>query len=109
MAPETRYAKSGGVHVAYQTFGDGPVNLAIAPPVVANVEHFCDLPEMSRWLPRLANYARVAIFDRRGTGMSDRPLATLFASTYPERCLALVLYGSFARGVDRARCLSPAP
>ena len=135
MAPETRYAKSGDVHVAYQTFGDGPVNLAIAPPFVSNVEHFWDLPEMSRWLLRLANYARVAIFDKRGTGMSDRvaelpgldhrmddlravmdatqmreaallgfseggPLATLFAATYPERCLALVLYGSFARGVD---------
>jgi class 3 adenylate cyclase/pimeloyl-ACP methyl ester carboxylesterase len=72
MPPETRYAKSGDVHIAYQVFGDGPVNLVVTPPFVSNVEHYWELPEMSRWLLRVGNYARVAIFDKRGTGMSDR-------------------------------------
>src|SRR5580693_8374967 len=72
MPPETRYAKSGDVHIAYQVFGDGPVNLILAPGFVSNVEVAWDQPEFSRWLLRLANYARVAIFDKRGTGMSDR-------------------------------------
>jgi pimeloyl-ACP methyl ester carboxylesterase len=72
MPPETRYAKSGEFHIAYQVFGDGPVNLVVTPPFVSNVEHYWELPEMSRWLLRIGNYARVAIFDKRGTGMSDR-------------------------------------
>jgi class 3 adenylate cyclase/pimeloyl-ACP methyl ester carboxylesterase len=72
MTPETRYAKSGDVHIAYQVFGDGPVNLIVAPGFVSNVEIAWDHPEFSRWLLRFANYARVAIFDKRGTGMSDR-------------------------------------
>src|SRR5271155_287162 len=59
-------------HIAYQVFGDGPVNLVIAPPFVSNVEIFWERPEFSRWLLRIASYARVAIFDKRGTGMSDR-------------------------------------
>jgi class 3 adenylate cyclase len=72
MHPETRYAKSGDVHIAYQVFGDGPINLVIAPFFVSNVEHFWDEPDISRWLLRLASFARVVMFDKRGTGMSDR-------------------------------------
>jgi class 3 adenylate cyclase/esterase/lipase len=71
MQPETRYAKSGDVHIAYQVFGDGPVNLIVVPGFVSNVENAWDQPDLSRWLLRLGIYARVAIFDKRGTGMSD--------------------------------------
>jgi class 3 adenylate cyclase len=132
MQPVTRYAKSGDVNVAYQVFGEGAVNLVLAPFFVSNVENYWDSPDLARWLLRLASYARVVMFDKRGTGMSDRvselpgldqriddlravmdaagmeqaallgiseggPLTALFAATYPERCRALVLYGSFAR------------
>lgn len=54
MLPVTRYAKSGDVHVAYQVFGDGPVNLVVAPPFVSNIENYWDEPDFSRWLLRLA-------------------------------------------------------
>jgi pimeloyl-ACP methyl ester carboxylesterase len=72
MQPDTRYAKSGDVHIAYQVFGEGPVNLVIVPGFVSNIELFWDQPELARVLLRMAGYARVAMFDKRGTGMSDR-------------------------------------
>ena len=72
MQPDTRYAKSGDVHIAYQVFGEGPINLVLAPFFVSNVEHFWDEPDIARWLLRLGSFARVVMFDKRGTGMSDR-------------------------------------
>jgi pimeloyl-ACP methyl ester carboxylesterase len=72
MQPDTRYAKSGSVHIAYQVFGEGPINLVIVPGFVSNIEHFWDHAELARFLLRAASYARVAIFDKRGTGASDR-------------------------------------
>ncbi|MBR0874076.1 adenylate/guanylate cyclase domain-containing protein [Bradyrhizobium tropiciagri] len=72
MQPDTRYAKSGDVHIAYQVFGEGALNVVFAPPGFTNVEHWWDEPEVSRWLLRLARYARVVMFDKRGTGLSDR-------------------------------------
>jgi pimeloyl-ACP methyl ester carboxylesterase len=72
MQPDTRYAKSGDVNIAYQVFGDGPLNIVFAPPGFTNVEHWWDEPDVSRWLLRLASCARVAMFDKRGTGLSDR-------------------------------------
>lgn len=71
MQPDTRYAKSGDVHIAYQVFGEGPLNVVFAPPAFTNVEHWWDEPDVSRWLLRLASYARVVMFDKRGTGLSD--------------------------------------
>jgi len=71
MQPDTRYAKSGDVHIAYQVFGEGPLNLVFAPPFVSNVEIYWEQPDWARCLLRLASYARVAMFDKRGTGMSD--------------------------------------
>lgn len=132
MQPVTQYARSGDVHVAYQAFGDGPINLVLVPGFVSNVENYWDQPDLARFLTRLASYARVVTFDKRGTGGSDRvselpgldvrmddlravmdaagieqaallgisegaPLSILFAATYPHRCRALVLYGSFSR------------
>jgi class 3 adenylate cyclase len=72
MQPDTRYAKSGEVHIAYQVFGDGPINLVIVPGFVSNIEIFWEQPELARELLHMASYARVAMFDKRGTGMSDR-------------------------------------
>ena len=72
MQPETRYAKSGDVHIAYQVFGKGPVNLVLVPAFVSNIELYWEHPDTARWMLRLANFARVATFDKRGTGLSDR-------------------------------------
>ena len=72
MQPETRYAKSGDVHIAYQVFGEGPLNLVFIPPFFSNVEVWWDQPDYTRALVRLGTYAKVLIFDKRGTGMSDR-------------------------------------
>jgi pimeloyl-ACP methyl ester carboxylesterase len=72
MQPVTHYAKSGDVHIAYQVFGDGPVSLVIVPGFVSNIEHFWDESGLARWLLRMASYARVVTFDKRGTGLSDR-------------------------------------
>jgi pimeloyl-ACP methyl ester carboxylesterase len=70
--PTTRYAKSGDVHVAYQCFGSGPVNLVLAPGFVSHIENYWDNPRWGAWLARLGELARVAIFDKRGTGLSDQ-------------------------------------
>ena len=72
MAPEIRYAKSGDVHIAYQAFGTGPVDLVIIPGFISNIEHYWDWPEAAHWLDHLAARARVILFDKRGTGLSDR-------------------------------------
>jgi pimeloyl-ACP methyl ester carboxylesterase/DNA-binding winged helix-turn-helix (wHTH) protein len=70
--PETRYAKSGDVHVAYQVFGTGPVNLVLAPGFVSHIDNYWDEPRVAGWLNRLGGFARVAMFDKRGTGLSDQ-------------------------------------
>ena len=72
MQPNTAYARCGDLQIAYQVFGKGPANLVIAPPFVSNIENFWDEPDFARWLNRLGEFARVAMFDKRGTGMSDR-------------------------------------
>ena len=71
MHPTTRYAKSGDVHVAYQVFGEGP-DLVMAPGFVSHIENYWDEPRMARWLTRLGSVCRVVLFDKRGTGLSDR-------------------------------------
>lgn len=70
-APEIRYARSGDVHVAYQLFGTGPVNLVMAPGFVSHIDNYWDCAPLNRWLTRLGRMARVALFDKRGTGLSD--------------------------------------
>jgi class 3 adenylate cyclase/alpha-beta hydrolase superfamily lysophospholipase len=69
--PVTRYAKSGDVHVAYQVFGEGPINLVFVPGFVSHIENYWEHPDLARWLLRLGRFARVAMFDKRGTGLSD--------------------------------------
>ena len=70
MQPETRYAKSEDVQVDYQVFGFGAVNLVFVPGFISNVEHYWLDPSNARWLKRLARFARVISFDKRGTGLS---------------------------------------
>ena len=131
MAAETRYAKSGDVHVAYQVTGSGPFDLIWIPGFVSHVEADWNNPSKVRIIERLGSFCRLIRFDKRGTGLSDRvaipsleqrmddvravmdevgskqaalmgiseggPMALLFAATYPERTLALAIYGSYAR------------
>lgn len=70
--PKTRYAMSGDVSIAYQTMGEGPVDLIIVPGMVSHVEFMHESPEYTASLRRLSNFARVVTFDKRGQGLSDR-------------------------------------
>ena len=72
VRPQTDYAKSGDVHIAYQCLGEGPVNLVFVPGFVSHVEHFWEDPALARFLRRLASLSRLVFFDKRGTGLSDR-------------------------------------
>lgn len=78
MQPETHYAQSGDVNIAYQVVGNGPLDLVIVPGAFSHLEVFQELTEWRAFIERLATFARVILFDKRGTGMSDRvPIATL--------------------------------
>jgi pimeloyl-ACP methyl ester carboxylesterase len=70
--PETRYARNGDVHIAYQDFGEGDLTFVGLPGIVSNIEVGWEDPETRRWLTDLASFARVVHFDKRGQGMSDR-------------------------------------
>ena len=72
VPPETRYAKSGDVHIAYQVVGEGELDLVWIPSLAHHVELSWDVPPVARTLDRLAGLGRLIIFDKRGTGMSDR-------------------------------------
>ncbi len=72
MTPETRYAKSGDVHIAYQVTGSGPIDLVLVPGFVSHLEADWDSPVRSRLLHRLESFSRLIRFDKRGTGLSDR-------------------------------------
>ena len=128
----TQYAVSGGVHIAYQVMGDGPVDLVVVPGFVSHLEIAFENAGIRRIAERLSSFARLIVFDKRGTGMSDpvadvptlearmddvravmdaagseravlmgvsegAPMCVLFAATYPERTVALVLEGAMAR------------
>jgi pimeloyl-ACP methyl ester carboxylesterase/class 3 adenylate cyclase len=131
--PETRYARSGDVSIAYQVFGEGPFDLVFVPGAFSHVDLIWTDERRAAYFRTLASFARVIVFDKRGTGASDHveiadlesrmddvravmedagsaraavmgsseggPMSMLFAATYPERTRALVLYGTFARGV----------
>ena len=72
-AAETRYAKSGDVNIAYQTVGDGPRDLVLVPGFVSHLDNDWDEPRSAHFLDRLASFSRLIRFDKRGTGLSDRP------------------------------------
>jgi pimeloyl-ACP methyl ester carboxylesterase len=69
--PRTRYALSGDAHIAYQVFGEGDLDLVFVPGFVSNIEHYWEMPQVPDVLERLGSFARVVIFDKRGTGLSD--------------------------------------
>jgi pimeloyl-ACP methyl ester carboxylesterase len=130
--PKTRYAKRGGINIAYQVIGEGPLDLVYVPGWLSNVEMMWENPAYARFLRRLASFSRLIVFDKRGTGLSDRvaelptleqrmddvravmdaigsaraalfghsegaSMCILFAATYPERTVALITYGAFAK------------
>src|SRR5262245_38589748 len=132
MPPVTRYAKRGGINIAYQVMGDGPFDVVFVPGFVSHLDYFWEIPTIARVWQRLASFARLITFDKRGAGLSERTggIPTLeermddlntvmdavgskraaligiseggtmcinFAATHPERTIALVLWGSFAK------------
>ena len=134
MGPEVAYAKSRGLSIAYAAAGEGPLEIVIAPGFVSHLEAAFEQPAMTRFIGGLAAFARVLVFDKPGTGLSDpvsdaatleermedlvavldhagvqRPavlgvsegalMAALFAATHPDRTRALIMYGSYAKGV----------
>jgi DNA-binding winged helix-turn-helix (wHTH) protein/pimeloyl-ACP methyl ester carboxylesterase len=129
---QTRYAHSGDTNIAYQVVGDGPFDLVFVMGWVSHLEYFWAEPSFARFLRRLASFSRLILFDKRGTGLSDRvtalptleqrmddvravmdavgseraallgvseggPMCSLFAATYPEKTLGLVMIGTYAR------------
>lgn len=132
--PRVRYVKRGGFNIAYQVMGEGPVDIVLSPGWVSHLDLAWDVPDLARFLRRLSSFSRLILFDKRGTGLSDRiapddlptleqrmedmlavmdatgseravlfgtlggaAMCSLLAATHPERALALVLYGTFAR------------
>ncbi len=71
MPPQTRYARSGDVNIAYQVHGDGPVDMLLNVGLVSHLEHLWEEPGVVRLLDALAEIGRLILFDRRGTGLSD--------------------------------------
>jgi class 3 adenylate cyclase len=82
MPPETRYARSGDIGIAYQVYGEGEMDLVLAFPFLSHLDLMWESPALSHFLRRLGSFARVLVFDRRGVGLSD-PVAG--APTLEER------------------------
>jgi len=138
--PETNYARSGDVNIAYQVVGDAPLDLVFVMGWVSHLEYFWREPSFARFLLRLASFSRLILFDKRGTGLSDRvpinqlptleqrmddvravmdavgseraalcgvseggPMCSLFAATCPEKTLALVMIGTYAKRIAYTR------
>jgi pimeloyl-ACP methyl ester carboxylesterase len=134
---EISYARSGDTRIACQVVGDGPVDLVLVHGWVCTFQPGWEYPKLAAFYRRLASMGRLILFDKRGTGLSDRvsaerlpdletrmddvravldfvgseravvlgiseggPMSTLFAATYPERTVALILLGAFARGMQ---------
>jgi pimeloyl-ACP methyl ester carboxylesterase len=70
--PETRYANSGDIHIAYQITGSGPLDLIFVPGFASNLDSVWEDPAWAHFFSRLGGFARLIRFDKRGTGLSDR-------------------------------------
>ena len=70
--PEVRYARSGEVAIAYAVVGEGPLDLVFVMGWVSHLDSFWEEPSFARFLRRLASFSRLILFDKRGTGLSDR-------------------------------------
>jgi len=134
LIPETKYAKSGDINIAYQVLGSGPVDLIYVPGWVTHLEYGWEERAVASFYRKLASFSRLILFDKRGTGLSDQStnlptleqrmddvravmqavdsdravvfggseggnMALLFAATYPERTVALITFGVFAKRV----------
>ena len=75
-APETRYAVLGDARIAYQVIGEGPRDIVLVPPFVSHVEIAWEHPPYEHFMERLAAFARVIVFDKRGTGYRIRSTGT---------------------------------
>jgi pimeloyl-ACP methyl ester carboxylesterase len=131
--PVVKYTKTGDFNIAYQVVGNGPIDLLLLPGWITHLELQRDVPPLARFLERLAGFSRLILFDKRGTGLSDRvspseptleermdevravmdaagsekavlfgtigggAMSGLFAATFPERAIGLILYGTFGR------------
>jgi class 3 adenylate cyclase len=76
MQVEIRYARSGDLRIAYQVLGKGPLDLVFVPGFISNLDHYWEEPTLVHFLMRLSSFSRLILFDKRGTGLSDR-LGTL--------------------------------
>lgn len=72
VVPRIRYAKSGDVSIAYQDVGEGPHTIVFAPGWLSHCEIMWEDPSFGDFMTRLSSFARVLLFDKRGTGASDR-------------------------------------
>jgi pimeloyl-ACP methyl ester carboxylesterase len=134
--PDTLYTASGNVNIAYQVIGDAPIDLVFIMGWVSHLEYFWTEPRFASFLRRLSSFARVILFDKRGTGLSDHVpvnelptieqrmedlntvmraagseravicgiseggcMSAVFAATYPERTLGLIMIGTYARRI----------
>jgi class 3 adenylate cyclase len=71
MRPDTKYARSGDLHIAYQVVGEGPMDLLFVPSWISQVEQYWEEPKVARFFERLTSFSRLIMFDRRGAGLSD--------------------------------------
>lgn len=97
-ASPTYYVDVEGSSVAYQVRGDGPLNIVLVPQLVSHLEAMLDLPGYRQWIDGIASMGRVAAFDKRGNGMSDRLTCSL---TVEER-VADISAVMDAAGMERA-------
>ena len=132
VKPDINYTKSGSINIAYQVFGQGTIDLVYIPGWVSNIDWVWECPELVSFLKELGKHARVILFDKRGTGLSDRlseistleermddiravmdavssekavlfghseggSVSALFAATYPNRVVTLIMFGAFAK------------
>jgi pimeloyl-ACP methyl ester carboxylesterase len=72
MVPETRYVRAGQLSIAYQVVGHGPAAMVLVPGWISNIEVFWEDPSIARFLQKLSEFSQLLLFDKRGTGLSDR-------------------------------------
>jgi pimeloyl-ACP methyl ester carboxylesterase len=96
--PQTQYAQSGELSIAYQCVGDGPIDLLFIPGFVSNVELMWDVPKWADLFTRFSEIGRFVFFDKRGTGCSDRKLGTGSAEDRMDDARAV----ADAAGIERA-------
>lgn len=132
ITPKIQYTKSGNFNIAYQVFGDGPIDLVYIPGWVSNIDWMWACSELVNFFEELSKSVRIILFDKRGTGLSDRlvefstieermedikavmnatnskkailfghseggSVSALFSATYPNRVIALISFGIFAK------------